>query len=129
MMVAPPTSQRFRNDRLMSFAKTTSSPRECLPQRLRALFWDQDFTQLDWQRHRDFVIGRILEAGPWEAIGWLRKEVGDDAVREWIERHRGRSLSGEQLRFWQLILDLPAETVDVWLQSPERKVWEHREPT
>ena len=111
----------------MSFAEKTLSPPECLPQRLQPLFWDQDFAQVDWQRHRDFVIGRILEAGPWDAIGWLRKEVGDDAVREWIERHRGRSLSGEQLRFWQLILDLPAEAVDAWLQSPERKIWERRE--
>ena len=111
----------------MAFAETMLLPRGCLPERLRSLFWDQDFAQLDWQLHRDFLVGRILEAGPWDAIGWLRKEVGDEALREWIERHQGRSLSSEQLRFWQLILDLPAETVDAWLQSPERKIWEQRE--
>jgi hypothetical protein len=110
----------------MSFVEKTPSPCGCLPQQLQPLFWDQNFAQLDWPQHRDFVIGRILEAGPWDAIGWLRKEVGDDALREWIVRHRGRSLSGEQLRFWQLILDLPTETVDAWLQSPERKIWEDR---
>ena len=110
----------------MSCVKTTSSPGGCLPERLRPLFWDHDFSQLDWQRHRDFVIGRILEAGPWDTICWLRKEVGDETLRDWIERHRGRSLSSQQLRFWQLILDLPAETVDAWLQTPERKIWENR---
>jgi hypothetical protein len=118
---------RTENTRSMSVAQSPSSPHEGLPERLRSLFWDYDFAQLDWQRHRDFIIGRLLEVGPWDAICWLRREVGDDALRAWIERHRGRPLRSEQLRFWQLILDLPAETVDTWLHSPERKIWESRE--
>jgi len=110
----------------MNLADTKSPPRAGLPQWLQPLFWDVDFAELDWRHHRDFVIGRILEAGPWDAIAWLRNEAGDGAIREWIDRHRGRSLSAEQLRFWQLILNLPAATVDGWLQAPERKIWEHR---
>jgi len=111
----------------VSLAESPPSSLGCLPQRLRSLFWDCDFAQLDWQQHRDFVVGRILEAGPWDAVCWLRRELGDDALRDWIERHRGRPLSGEQLRFWQVILDLPAEAVDSWLQSPERRIWEGRD--
>jgi hypothetical protein len=97
-----------------------------LPEQLRELFWEHDFAALDWGRDREFVIGRVLEAGSWDAICWLRNEAGDAAIGDWIARHRGRSLSSEQLRFWQLILDLPAESVDRWLQSPERKIWEDR---
>ncbi len=110
----------------MSAAETPTSPLPRLPERLRSLFWDHDFAQLDWQRHRAFIIGRILEVGSWDAICWLRREVGDDVLRDWIERSGGRLLSREQLRFWQLILDLPADVVDAWLQSPERKIWEQR---
>jgi hypothetical protein len=111
----------------MSVVESTPSPRRELPELLRPLFWDHDFAELDWQRDREFIIGRLLEVGPWEAICWLRREVGDDALRAWIERHQGRPLRRDQLRFWQLILDLPGETVDAWLQSPERKIWEPRE--
>lgn len=105
--------------------KASSSPDD-LPEPLRALFWDHDFAALDWRRDREFVIGRVLETGSWDAIRWLRREAGDQSLRDWILRHSGRSLSSEQLRFWQLILDLPADVVDVWLQSPERRIWENR---
>jgi hypothetical protein len=108
-------------------AEPSSSPPKGLPEQLRSLFWDCDFAQLDGQQDREFVIGRILESGSWQAVRWLRREAGDDAIRAWIERHRGRSLGREQLRFWQLLLDLPAETVDAWLRTPERTIWEARE--
>ena len=110
----------------MSLAELPSSPPGRLPEWLRTLFWDHDFAQLDWQQHRAFIIGRILEAGSWDAICWLRREVGDGVLREWIERSRGRLLSREQLRFWQVILDLPDDAVDAWLQTPERMIWEQR---
>jgi hypothetical protein len=47
-------------------------------------------------------------------------------VRDWIRQHRGRSLSRRQLRFWQLILDLPREEVDAWLEAREPDLWERR---
>jgi hypothetical protein len=97
-----------------------------LPEQLRPLFWDHDFEKVDWLQHRDFIIGRVLEAGSWDAICWLRLEVGDGVLRDWFMRSRGRLLDSEQLRFWQVILDLPADAVDAWLQSPERKIWEQR---
>jgi hypothetical protein len=95
-----------------------------LPSSLRPLFWDQDFEHLDWHQHREFLIGRILEAGPWDAVCWLRRQVGDAALRDWIQRQQGRPLDAAQLRFWQLILDLPEQLVTGWLQSPERRIWE-----
>jgi len=97
-----------------------------LPPPLRSLFWDCDFAQLDWQQHRDFIIRRVLAEGSWDAVCWLRNELGDPPLRDWIERHQGRSLSPQQLRFWELILDLPKESVDTWLRSEERKIWEGR---
>ena len=112
----------------MRFTEELQGSLSCsgLPEQFRSLFWDHDFAALDWRRDREFVIGRVLEAGSWDAISWLRREAGDAAISDWIQRHRGRSLSSEQLRFWQLILDLPAESVDLWLQSPERRIWEGR---
>jgi hypothetical protein len=98
-----------------------------LPEWLRSLFWDHDFSVLDWRQDRELVIGRVLEAGTWDAIQWLRRQAGDAALRDWILRHQGRCLSSEQIRFWELILDLPPETVDGWLQSPERRIWEDRQ--
>ena len=93
---------------------------------LRPLFWDCDFDHVSWREHEDFVVRRVLSEGTWESVCWLRVQVGDCALRQWIERHRGRPLSRQQLRFWELVLDLPSGLVDAWLASEGRKIWEGR---
>jgi hypothetical protein len=110
----------------MSAVKSKLSDSESLREMLRPLFWDCDFDELDLNQHRDFVIRRILESGTWDAVCWLRQDQGDETLRKWIAQHEGRSLSPQQLRYWELVLELPAESVDRWLQSPERRVWEGR---
>ncbi|NUQ61702.1 MAG: hypothetical protein HUU20_04385 [Pirellulales bacterium] len=95
-----------------------------MPELLRPLFWDCEFDQLSWQEHRDFVTRRILSVGTWESICWLRTRLSDSALREWIERRQGRGLSAQQLRFWELVLDLPSKMVDTWLVSPGRSTWQ-----
>jgi hypothetical protein len=97
-----------------------------LPASVRKLFWDTDARSLRWDRHRDALIGRILAAGTWADVTWLRKKVGAPALREWILRHEGRGLTPQQLRFWQLLLALPRHEVDRWLRSEARQVWDRR---
>lgn len=97
-----------------------------LPMSLTPLFWDVDPRGLDAEMHRDFVIGRILSAGTLESIRWARSRYGDAALREWIVRHEGRQLSGPQLRFWETVIGLPDESVNTWLATPERRIWEGR---
>src|SRR5215207_7397065 len=97
-----------------------------LPAQIRSLFWDLDPRELRWERDQEQIIGRVLASSSWDAVTWLRKRAGDDAVREWIERHQGRGLSPRQLRFWELILDLPHRRVDEWLRSERRQVWDRR---
>jgi hypothetical protein len=104
---------------------TSAGPAE-LPEKLRSLFWDCDFHTLDWEEHRNFVIRRVLVAGGWEAVCWIRRTLGDGVLRDWIQRHRGGSLSPQQLRYWELVLDLPTGLVDTWLNSAERRIWEGR---
>ncbi len=97
-----------------------------LPSALAGLFWDVAPGELSWQRHRDYIAERVLAEGSWDAITWLREELGDPALRELIRRKRGRLLSRPQLRFWQLILDLPEAEVDAWLAAPGRSIWDRR---
>jgi hypothetical protein len=97
-----------------------------LPPEVSSLFWDLDSRRLRWDRDRDQMIGRILAAGSWKAVTWLRQRAGDDALRDWIVRHEGRGLSPRQLRFWELLFDLPRREVDRWLRSERRQVWDRR---
>jgi hypothetical protein len=97
-----------------------------LPELLRPAFWDHDFDRLRWDEHCDFIAGRVLASGTWDQVRWLRVRLGDGGLRDWLLRHRGRGLDLRRLRFWQLILDLPAEEVDQWIAARAADPWEAR---
>ena len=97
-----------------------------LPDTLAEFFWDCDFALLSWQDQRDFIVRRLLQSGNWQALTWLRGELGDPELRRWIEQHRGAGLSPRQLRFWEVVLDLPRPKVTRWVRSTVQQPWERR---
>jgi hypothetical protein len=97
-----------------------------LPDEVLAYFWDYPSTRLSLVKDQSLILRRILMDGSWDAILWLREQVGDDAIRKWLLEHRGRGLSPRQLRFWELILDLPAEQVDDWVRTASDSPWGKR---
>jgi hypothetical protein len=97
-----------------------------LPESLRPFFWEYRFSSLSLPDDRDLVIRRILSQGSWEAVRWLRKEIGDTELREWLILHQGKGLSPRQLRYWELIYDLPSRQVNQWVQNAKNGVWIHR---
>lgn len=100
--------------------------RVCLPPDLKEFFWDCDFARLSWQKHREFIMVRLLAQGTWQAIRWLRGKVTDRVLRALIIRRQGRGLDSQQLRFWELALGLPRCKVNAWLRDPVRRIWEDR---
>ena len=97
-----------------------------IPESLHILFWDYNFEALSWSSDRDLIIRRILQAGSWEAVQWLRTTAGDDNLRTWLEVHAGGRLTPRQLRFWELILDLRREQVDTWIVAVANNPWSTR---
>ena len=97
-----------------------------LPYFVKSFFWDSDTNTLSWEDHRDFIIRRLLQVGSWEALTWLRAEMGDPELRHWIEQRRGAGLSPRQLRFWQVVLDLPRPRVTRWVHATMARPWERR---
>jgi hypothetical protein len=77
-------------------------------------------------KDRDMIIRRVLSNGSWDAVCWLRKEVGDQELREWLIAHNGRGLTARQLRFWALLYDLPIRQVNRWVQRAQNSVWGQR---
>src|SRR5512139_209642 len=100
-----------------------------LPPAVRDLLWDVDPAELRLPRHRDFLISRILARGTWAALQWLRLELGDAALAEYVRRTRGRVLSRRQLRFWELVLGLEHDLVSGWIAEREATSapWDARE--
>ncbi len=97
-----------------------------LPGELKPVFWDYDFKQLRWEKDRDLIMSRILSHGDWQALEWLRSRVDSVSLREWLLNKRGAGLSSRQVRFWELVLDLPRHQVNEWVKDKGRMVWERR---
>jgi hypothetical protein len=74
-------------------------PEERLPSPLRPLFWDVDPEGLDLERHRRFVLERILEFGDQEAVAWAWRRYGPEAIKETVEA--SRRLSPKTRTFWE----------------------------
>jgi hypothetical protein len=97
-----------------------------LPRSMKPLFWEYDFARLTWDADRDLIVGRILSAGNWDSLRWLRRRLPDGELRIWLEHRHGAGLSNRQLRFWELLLALPHRQVNSWLAQPGRRIWEDR---
>ena len=97
-----------------------------LPDRLRGYFWEYDADRLWWHENRHTILRKLLEDGGWDAVRWLRANVSDDELREFIVRRRGRGISPRRLRFWALILDMARPQVDAWIAAQRANPWGQR---
>jgi hypothetical protein len=97
-----------------------------LPQKFRPFFWDYPFARLSIAKDSDLIIRRLLSSGSWDAIRWVRRTIGDRELRGWLVAHKGRGLSPRQLRFWEVIYDLPTRQVNSWIRASQNGVWEKR---
>lgn len=95
-----------------------------LPEFVAPAFWDHRFGSLSWEHDRDFITRRILEAGDWRSITWLRTALGDDGLRAWLSdpARRPGGLSRRQIRFWEIALETPLEHL---LNEAGRSPWPH----
>lgn len=89
-------------------------------------FWDVDGKDLSWEKHPDFIIRRILQFGDFNAVRWLRLQMGDRALQKWLIQHNARGLSPRQIRYWSLILDIDALLADHWVKTARESIWEKR---
>ena len=97
-----------------------------LPDDLREFFCDYDAVHLSWDRSRHTIVLRLLEKGGMHAVRWLRQQMSDEEIREFIVRRRGRGISPRRLRFWSLLVDIPHCDVDAWIEAARHDPWQNR---
>jgi hypothetical protein len=97
-----------------------------LPKSLNRFFWEYDFLDLSWTSDSDLITSRLLQAGDWRSVCWLREQIDDDHLRRWLLEHKGGGLSPRQLRYWQVTLELPSELLDGWVHTARDNPWGRR---
>ena len=72
-------------------------------EKLRRYFWDTDFSTLDTEKDKRFIVERLLELGDESSVEWLRKEFKNQELLEVLGR--ARNISKKSRRFWNLALN------------------------
>lgn len=76
---------------------------------------------LDPKQHEDFILGRVLSEGTLEMVRALRAEVGDAALRAFLNRAPHR-LDRRTRRFLQVVLaDVISEEATPCTKTPFRR--------
>ena len=69
------------------------------------LFWDVKFNQLDYKKHADFIIARVLSYGDLADYQEIKKQYGLSKIKK-IAKKANLS-SKKSLYFWSFIFNIP----------------------
>lgn len=97
---------------------------EELPKFLNKYFWDVDFERLNLQRHRVYILKRILEYGDEETVAWMWKNFKKSEIKDALANFRG--YSQKSANFWAVILNIKKEDVRCLnrsLRETQKQFW------
>jgi hypothetical protein len=107
-------------------ARPRGAPRRSGVDGFDRLFWDYPARSIHPDADRFLVIRRVTAEGGWREMRRLRSRFGDQGIRDVIERTEARGLSPQRIRFWQLVLGLPARRADAWVKRERQSTWARR---
>jgi hypothetical protein len=71
------------------------------PDAMLWLFWDVELAQLDVEKHADYILGRVLERGRIDDVGWVLRFYGEDRIHAFLRERPRAELSARTLAFWR----------------------------
>jgi ribonuclease HI len=75
---------------------------DAIPDAVRRLFWDVEPDAVEIERHRDYVMERIMTRGTWEAMRWLRSTYSKREMADFLARKADR-LPPRDRAYWALV--------------------------
>lgn len=76
-----------------------------LPATVTRFFWDTPSKSIDPQRHKGYVISRILELGDPAAVAWLERQYSKEDIQRVVAR--SKVLSPKSRSYWSLKYRIP----------------------
>jgi hypothetical protein len=70
----------------------------------KKLFWDVKFKDLDYKKHVDFIIKRILELGDVQDYQFIQNKYGRKKIKEVAQKTK--FIHKKNANFWKLVFSL-----------------------
>jgi len=88
------------------------------PEFLKPFLWSADFSKLDKEKNKAYIIFQLLEFGNREAIHWVFESYSVKEIVEVLKSNRG--FSKKSANFWSLILKIPKSEMICMTQDWQR---------
>ena len=72
-------------------------------------FWDVPLKSIDYEKHKDFIIERILQYGGFDGIQWIFKNYDRQSIEQVVMN--SRSLSRRTAHFWAVYFSIPISNI------------------
>ncbi len=72
-----------------------------LPDQINKYFWGDDLTELEWPKHKKYIIQTLLDKGNTDALQWLFSRTNREEVKRLLPSLR---LSSKSDNFWRIYL-------------------------
>ena len=69
---------------------------------LKKYFWDTDFASLDIDKHKKYILERLLEMGDVAAAKWMCSRFSAQEILAVLKK--SRRISKKSFNFWSLVL-------------------------
>ena len=81
-----------------------------IPREFKKYFWDVDFDKLKLNKHKNFILGRLLNYGASDTFNWIFTTFKNDEVKSLLLNNGKQSLSRNSYLFWEKI----SEEKNLW---------------
>ncbi len=77
-----------------------------LPAIIKPFLWSYDFEALEPEKHKQIIVGQLLNFGTKEATDWLFSYYGKETVANIAANIPLGSWNKKSLALWKLVLDI-----------------------
>jgi hypothetical protein len=80
-----------------------------VPKKFKSIFWDTNLDSLDAEKHKRYIIERILEFGDEEAYRWMFTNYSSEEIIEVVKK--SRRISRKTAVMMANLYDIPKEEI------------------
>jgi len=94
-----------------------------IPQYMKYLFWDTDFSKLDNEKYWFYIIERAFQLGRPEQIRWIELTYNEEQIKEVVKK--SKILDRKTVNFWCLIYSIKREETVCFTKQYPNLLWEY----
>ena len=73
-----------------------------IPKYVQKYFWGDNLTELNWEKHKDYITKTVLEKGDLVAVKWLLEKADNNYLKQIVKT---KNLDPKSKNYWNIYLN------------------------